>query len=180
MLTPRIRPSFRDHKMILYLRPFLSHASVVLLGCLPPYSDAVSSVPALYKTKPSAPSRAVTAREQKLMKVSEGLRECKNTENFTSIAKYCSSVYTNNYGPRKTVLSWELRGGVMSSRVNSQSVHSSFIGGASTHSSFIGGTSSTHSSFIGTASSHLDTQSISSEHHDYGSDTETSEALVAE
>ena len=179
MLTPRIRPSFRDHKMILYLRPFLSHASVVLLGCLPPYSDAVSSVPAIYKTKPSAPSRGVTAREQKLMRGSEGLRECKNTENFTSIVKYCSSVYTNNYGPRKTVLSWGLRGDVMSRRVNAQSAHSSFIGGASTHASFIGA-SSTHTSFIGTTSSHLDTQSISSEHHDYGSDTESSEALVAE
>ena len=77
------------------------------------------------------------------------------------------------------MLSWGLCGGVMSRRVNAQSVHSSFIGGVSTHSSFIG-TSSTHTSFIGTTSSHLDTQSISSEHHDYGSDTESSEALAAE
>lgn len=95
MLTPRVRPPFRDHKLILYLRPFLSHAAVTLLGCLPPYSDATPATPAAYKVRPLAPA-AVTSREQKRLKAAEGVKEGKNTENFASILKYCAALFASN------------------------------------------------------------------------------------
>ncbi|KAK8820147.1 hypothetical protein WA577_006214, partial [Blastocystis sp. JDR] len=95
VLTPRVRPPFRDHKLILYLRPFLSHAAVTLLGCLPPYSDAAPATPAAYKVRPLAPA-AVTSREQKRLKAAEGVKEGKNTENFASILKYCAALFASN------------------------------------------------------------------------------------
>lgn len=90
-----MRPPFRDHKLILYLRPFLSHAAVTLLGCLPPYSDAAPATPAVYKMKPLAPA-AASLHEQKRAKAGEAAKEGKNTENFASILKYCSAIYTSN------------------------------------------------------------------------------------
>lgn len=97
VLTPGIRQPFRDNKLTLYLRPFLFRTSVILIGCLPPYQDSVSSIPESY-------IRRINASKPKsgLLNLGDKRRNSlnqpvKNTENFISIVRYCSTVYANNH-----------------------------------------------------------------------------------
>lgn len=97
VLTPGIRQPFRDNKLTLYLRPFLFRTSVILIGCLPPYQDSLSSIPESY-------IRRINANKPKagLLNLGDTRKNSlnqpgKNTENFVSILRYCSTVYANNH-----------------------------------------------------------------------------------
>ena len=92
VLTPGIRQPFRDSKLTLYLRPFIYKTSFVLVGCLPPHDDSISSIPDVY-VKKMQPSKALLNPS----KPRSSTKPARNTENFVSIIRYCNSVYKNNH-----------------------------------------------------------------------------------
>lgn len=98
VLTPSVRQPFRDNKLTLYLRPFLFHTDILLIGCLPPFDDSISSIPSIYMKKNTTRPTEVKSRYNTVN------QPVKNTENFISIIRYCYSIYMNNHKTTNRVM----------------------------------------------------------------------------